>query len=366
MTTRRRLPGRNISAACPRGHRRRGQTRSSPSHCPAVRSASNIATRVSISCGDLLERRVRRLVAGAFGGGIGDTPVSGDRRSWKLRTDLAHLVAQRDDTVESVAGEASERLRRPTGNVDTALRHDPHRVRVQWLGVAARAACLDGARRRVLEQGLGDLGTGAVASTQEQNPSAGPSRRDLAGGRRCEREPGMQRAPGFAEEVPAVKEIGPVVDVATVGGASAGADDAATSKLGQVVRHKVRRLPDELHELSDTAIAASELAEQLPSQRIAEQTEDRGWLRRLHHDAITSVWIDSMQVDRSAACHHLEAGKFRFRSATTSPRTRRSRQTDMVGSTAVASGVDPDTADEWRRRHFVLLRHAVAEVAGSR
>ena len=38
--------------------------------------------------------------------------------------------------------------------------------------------------------------------------------------------------------------------------------------------------------------------------------------------------------------------------------------TDMVGSTAVASGLDPDVADELRRRHFVLLRHAVAENGG--
>ena len=57
--------------------------------------------------------------------------------------------------------------------------------------------------------------------------------------------------PGFAKEVPAAKQIGPVVDVATVGGASAGADNAATSKLRQVVRHEIRRLPDQLHELSD-------------------------------------------------------------------------------------------------------------------
>jgi len=43
-----------------------------------------------------------------------------------------------------------------------------------------------------------------------------------------------------------------------------------------------------LHKLPDSAIAARELAEQLPSQRIAEQTEDHGWLPRLHHDAIRS------------------------------------------------------------------------------
>ena len=44
------------------------------------------------------------------------------------------------------AGEAGQRLRGATGDLDTALRHDPHGVRVQRLGVAARAAGLDGAR----------------------------------------------------------------------------------------------------------------------------------------------------------------------------------------------------------------------------
>ena len=84
----------------------------------------------------------------------------------------------------------------------------------------------------------------------------------------------MERAPGFAEEVPAAKQIGRVVDVATVGRASAGADDAGVSELRQVVGDQVLRLPDELHELADTAIAAAELDDQLPSQRIAEQPED--------------------------------------------------------------------------------------------
>ena len=103
-----------------------------------------------------------------------------------------------------------------------------------------------------------------------------------AGWRRREREPGMQRAPGVAEEVPAAKQIGPVVDVATVSRAAAGADDAGVSELRQVVRDQVRRLPDQLHELADTAIAATELANQLPAQRIAEQAEDLWRLQRWH------------------------------------------------------------------------------------
>jgi class 3 adenylate cyclase/tetratricopeptide (TPR) repeat protein len=39
--------------------------------------------------------------------------------------------------------------------------------------------------------------------------------------------------------------------------------------------------------------------------------------------------------------------------------------TDMVGSTALASSVAPDAADELRRRHFSVLRQAVAETGGT-
>ncbi len=38
--------------------------------------------------------------------------------------------------------------------------------------------------------------------------------------------------------------------------------------------------------------------------------------------------------------------------------------TDMVGSTALASGLAPDDADELRRDHFSILRQAVAESGG--
>ena len=116
----------------------------------------------------------------------------------------------------------------------------------------------------------------------------------------------MERAPGFAEQVPAAEQVGPVVDVATVGRASAGADDAGVPELRQVVRDQVLRLPDQLHELADPAIAATELADQLPSQRIAEQREDLRRLRR-SHIAITSVRIDSLQVDGCGTGHRRQA-----------------------------------------------------------
>ena len=39
--------------------------------------------------------------------------------------------------------------------------------------------------------------------------------------------------------------------------------------------------------------------------------------------------------------------------------------TDMVGSTALASSLSPDSADELRREHFSILRQAVAEAGGT-
>ncbi len=39
--------------------------------------------------------------------------------------------------------------------------------------------------------------------------------------------------------------------------------------------------------------------------------------------------------------------------------------TDMVGSTAFASSVAPNVADELRRGHFAILRQAVAEAGGT-
>ncbi len=39
--------------------------------------------------------------------------------------------------------------------------------------------------------------------------------------------------------------------------------------------------------------------------------------------------------------------------------------TDMVGSTALASSMAPDAADELRRGHFAILRQAVAEAGGT-
>ena len=113
----------------------------------------------------------------------------------------------------------------------------------------------------MFDEGFGDLGAGAVAGAQEQQSRSSPSPLDIVGWRRREREAGVEREPGFAEKVPTAEQIGPVVDVATIGRASPGADDAGVPELRQVVGDQVLRLADQLHELADTAIAATELAD---------------------------------------------------------------------------------------------------------
>jgi hypothetical protein len=65
-----------------------------------------------------------------------------------------------------------------------------------------------------------------------------------------------------------------------------------------VVRDEILRLVDELHELADPPVAASELDDELPPQRIAQQPEDLRGLGR-YHTSITSVWFDALQIDGS-------------------------------------------------------------------
>jgi hypothetical protein len=182
-----------------------------------------------------------------------------------------------------------------SGQISRTLSH-PHGVRVQRLGVAAGAGGGDGARRPVLDERFGDLRAGAVAGAQEQQSRASASWLGDIRRRRRDGKTGVQRVPGVAEEVAAAQQIGAVVDVAAVGRAAARGDDAGLAELLQVVGDQVLRLADELDELADAPIAAPELVDQLPAQRIAEQPEDRGWRCRLHED-ITTHCIDAMQVD---------------------------------------------------------------------
>ena len=116
---------------------------------------------------------------------VGDAPVDQLRMAGELRADLADPVAQRDHVAEPLPGELLQVLGPAPADVDAVLAHDPHRLRMQRLGTAARAGRLDRAPGQLSEQRLGHLRAGAVPGAEEQHPGprpggaparAGPSR----------------------------------------------------------------------------------------------------------------------------------------------------------------------------------------------
>ena len=90
--------------------------------------------------GHALERGVGRFIGVAAGRRVGDAPVRSDGATRELGADLADLVAECDDPVEALVGEARERFGRSAGDVDAALGRDANGVRVQRLRAAAGAA----------------------------------------------------------------------------------------------------------------------------------------------------------------------------------------------------------------------------------
>jgi hypothetical protein len=154
--------------------------------------------------------------------------------------------------------------------------------------MATCAAGLDGTTRPVLHEHLGDLGPGAVSGAEEQHLPPATAGTVVVNGRRRERQPGMQRTSDRSEQAPAAKEIGSVVHVATVGRAPARPHDATASQFTQVVRDHVLRFADALHELTHAPVAATQLADQMPPERISQQTEDARRLRRDHFGIISN------------------------------------------------------------------------------
>ena len=176
-------------------------------------------------------------------------------------------------------------------------------------GMAPGAGGVDRALRHVLEQRLGDLRARAVPRAQEQHPRLAPRaarRRARSGRRRREpTAPGCSAPPAACSCSPAAREVDRVVAVASVGRAATRGDEPAVAQLAQVVRHQALRLADELGQLPHGPVAAHELAEQPPPQRMCHQPHEPRrvirWARtsrclaRNHHTprpAIQSSWFD--------------------------------------------------------------------------
>ena len=83
----------------------------------------------------------------------------------------------------------------------------------------------------------------------------------------------MQRGPGADEQRTAARQLEDVVRVAAVGDAATGRDQAAVAQLAQVVGDEALALIGERAQLADPPVAARQLAQQPPTQRVAGQPQ---------------------------------------------------------------------------------------------
>ena len=138
----------------------------------------------------------------------------------EFRADLADPVAQADHVPEPLPGERVQVLDPVPADVDAVLAHDQHRVRVQRLGLAARAGRLDHVPAELSEQRLGHLRAGAVAGAQEQHAGAHPDP--------SPRVPGISPRPAtyaqarLGQEFGAAGQVDAVISVPAVGRAAPG------------------------------------------------------------------------------------------------------------------------------------------------
>ena len=111
------------------------------------------------------------------------------------------------------------------GDVDAALGHHPHGVRVERLGMAPGAAGVDGAARAIARASASAICDRALLPVHRNRTRGrrgrGWRRPASVGG--ASRRPGWSAPPGVGEEVAAAEQVGAVVDVAAVGRAAPGA-----------------------------------------------------------------------------------------------------------------------------------------------
>ena len=84
----------------------------------------------------------------------------------------------------------------------------------------------------------------------------------------------MQRRARAGEQLAAAGEIEHVVRVAAVGQAAARRDQAAVAQAAQVVGDEVLALVGQRTQLPDAPVAARQLAQQPPAQRMARQLQE--------------------------------------------------------------------------------------------
>ncbi len=204
-------------------------------------------------------------------GRVGDAPVDHLRMAGELRADLADPVAQADHVPEPLPGERVQVLGPAPADVDAVLVHDQHRLRVQRLGLAARAGRLDRVPAELSEQRLGQLRAGAVPGAQEQHADARP---DPIRGRRDQPQARVESPARLGQELGAAGQVDAVIGVPAVGRAAPGGHQPARLELAEVVGNQALRLAEQTGELADLPVAAPQLGQQLPAQRMSGQPQE--------------------------------------------------------------------------------------------
>ncbi len=96
-----------------------------------------------------------------------------------------------------------------------------------------------------------------------------------ARGRGVGPRPGCSDTPALGQQLAAARQIEDVVGVAAVGRAAAHRDETAVAQLAQVIRDEALAPARQRAQLADAPIAARQLAQQAPPQRVPRQPQKR-------------------------------------------------------------------------------------------
>jgi hypothetical protein len=132
----------------------------------------------------------------------------------------------------------------------------------------------------------------------------------------------VQRHAGAHQQLAAAGEIQYVVRVTAVGGAATHRDQATVAQLAQVIGDQALAPVRQVAQLADAPVAARQLAQQPPPQRVPRQPQEprRGALvsaRAGDHSADnTSISFDASPVSRATGrqCETMEIDKSSGRS----------------------------------------------------
>jgi hypothetical protein len=127
----------------------------------------------------------------------------------------------------------------------------------------------------VLDQRLGHLRAGGVAGAQEQHTRpVRPWSTCWLDRQALEADRWVQGSSRGSQQLSTTADVDAVVGVAPISRAVPGRHQAHCAQLTQVIRDETLGLANQLAEVADTSVAASELAQQSPTQRIGDELEE--------------------------------------------------------------------------------------------